>query len=58
VFPADGADTEELLRHADLAMYRAKAAGGSGQRVSARPGDVGAGSPGISGWLRRRAVRR
>jgi len=27
VFPADGAMAEELLKHADMAMYRAKAAG-------------------------------
>jgi diguanylate cyclase (GGDEF)-like protein len=27
VFPADGATAEELLKHADIAMYRAKAAG-------------------------------
>ena len=27
VFPADGATADELLKHADIAMYRAKAAG-------------------------------
>ena len=27
VFPADGATAEQLLKHADIAMYRAKAAG-------------------------------
>lgn len=27
VFPADGSTAEELLKHADIAMYRAKAAG-------------------------------
>ena len=28
LYPDDAADTEALLRHADVAMYRAKAAGG------------------------------
>jgi diguanylate cyclase (GGDEF)-like protein/PAS domain S-box-containing protein len=28
LYPSDAADTEALLRHADVAMYRAKAAGG------------------------------
>jgi diguanylate cyclase (GGDEF)-like protein/PAS domain S-box-containing protein len=33
--PADGADAEELLKHADLAMHRAKADGGNAVRFYA-----------------------
>jgi diguanylate cyclase (GGDEF)-like protein len=33
VFPADGTTTEELKRHADLAMYRAKEPGGNTYEV-------------------------
>jgi diguanylate cyclase (GGDEF)-like protein/PAS domain S-box-containing protein len=58
VFPDDGADTEALLRHADLAMYRAKAAGGGGQRVAARPEGIRARTGGISRWLRGRGAVR
>jgi diguanylate cyclase (GGDEF)-like protein/PAS domain S-box-containing protein len=58
VFPEDGADTAALLSHADLAMYRAKAAGRSGQRVSMQPDREPGEMAGLSGWLRRRAVRR
>ncbi|ESR23864.1 putative bifunctional diguanylate cyclase/phosphodiesterase [Lutibaculum baratangense] len=40
VHPADGADVEELLRNADLAMYAAKRAGGNQHRFYAAELDV------------------
>ena len=30
VYPADGRDPQTLMKHADVAMYKAKRAGGSG----------------------------
>ena len=36
VYPADGSDTETLLKHADLALYRAKAEGKSAFRYFER----------------------
>jgi diguanylate cyclase (GGDEF)-like protein/PAS domain S-box-containing protein len=57
VFPENGSDTEALLRHADLAMYRSKAATARPRRTkgasAARRSPVA-----FSGWLRRRTARR
>ncbi len=45
LYPADGTDIDLLLKHADIAMYHAKAAGGNGYRF-------------FSGEMNARAVER
>lgn len=53
LFPSDAADTESLLRHADSAMYRAKAAGG-GRLAYHQPGaSIVARRTSVSAQLRR-----
>jgi diguanylate cyclase (GGDEF)-like protein len=42
LYPWDGADVTELIKHADIAMYQAKIRGGTGYRFFAAPMDAAA----------------
>ncbi len=52
LFPFDGADTEALMRHADAAMYDAKAAGGGRLSFHERSAPVRSRRAGVSVQLR------
>src|ERR1700759_5120167 len=53
VYPDDAADTEALLRHADAAMYRAKAAGGGRVVFHQRSDTLGTRRSSLTAQLRR-----
>jgi diguanylate cyclase (GGDEF)-like protein/PAS domain S-box-containing protein len=52
LYPDDAADTEALLRHADVAMYRAKAAGGGRLVFHQRSDTLGSRRSSIAAQLR------
>ncbi|HEY2321042.1 MAG TPA: EAL domain-containing protein, partial [Solirubrobacteraceae bacterium] len=52
LYPDDASDTEALLRHADVAMYRAKAAGGGRLVVHQRSGAPGSRRSSLTAQLR------
>jgi diguanylate cyclase (GGDEF)-like protein/PAS domain S-box-containing protein len=52
LYPADAADTEALMRHADAAMYQAKGAGGGRLSFHHRSALLHSRGAGISGQLR------
>lgn len=52
IYPADGADSEALIHHADGAMYRVKEAGGHGLQLSSRAGRRSGGRLSIEEQLR------
>jgi diguanylate cyclase (GGDEF)-like protein/PAS domain S-box-containing protein len=52
LYPDDAADTEALLRHADIAMYRAKAAGGGRLVFHQRSDTAGARRSSMTAQLR------
>jgi diguanylate cyclase (GGDEF)-like protein len=56
-FPDDGQDVETLVRHADAAMYAAKAGGGGGAERWSRERDGGRDPLAVAGDLRR-AIER
>jgi predicted signal transduction protein with EAL and GGDEF domain len=53
LYPDDAADTEALLRHADVAMYRAKAAGGGRLVFHERSDALGSRRASLTAQLRR-----
>ncbi len=53
LYPADAADTEALMRHADVAMYRAKTAGGGRLAFHERSAAVSSRRRSVSTQLRR-----
>ena len=57
IFPDDAADTETLLRHADTAMYRAKAAGGGQLAFHRASGEIQSRRLSLATQLRRAITR-
>jgi diguanylate cyclase (GGDEF)-like protein/PAS domain S-box-containing protein len=57
IYPHDAADTEALLRHADIAMYQAKAAGGGRLAFHQAPDPLRSRRISMSSQLRRAMAR-